>query len=139
MNGSWGSNRVEYTEWNLQLIERMVDDMSPWWVTLNEEFVESLEDVNTIVTGGLDALVSEVKGREILYIRNKVFSHTNAPTPDFQGAPLFAETIRTKMESVAYTFADTITDAKKRLEYGSISLVMIILSLSLPTILILIG
>jgi hypothetical protein len=60
--GSWGSDKVEYTEWNLEIIDAMVDDMLEWWESLASAFKEKLKGVETFVVAELNMLISRVKG-----------------------------------------------------------------------------
>ncbi len=60
--GSWGSGKVPYTEWNLELIRSMADTMSLWWVLYTEKSASAIGDLEAMVLSLLDGLISQVKG-----------------------------------------------------------------------------
>jgi hypothetical protein len=62
--GSWGSGKIKYTEWNLELIRAMVDDMSPWWDDLKDGFDKTIKYINETIdieVGNLGAEASSKK------------------------------------------------------------------------------
>ncbi|KAH6696399.1 hypothetical protein BKA61DRAFT_683102 [Leptodontidium sp. MPI-SDFR-AT-0119] len=84
--GSWGSPKVPFREWNQDLIDPMVDDMSSWWNIYAEMSTTNLADLENQISGLLDRLISQVK--------------------DFQGAPLFADSLATMNDSIKYLFVE---------------------------------
>jgi hypothetical protein len=60
--GSWSSPKVRYTEWNLELIESMVDDMSRRWDHLNEGFEKTFDCIEDAINTEVDKLAAGVKG-----------------------------------------------------------------------------
>ncbi|CZR67592.1 uncharacterized protein PAC_17491 [Phialocephala subalpina] len=82
--GSWGSPKVLFREWNQDLIDSMVDDMSSWWNLYADMSIANVADLENQILGLLDGLISQVK--------------------DFQGAPLFADSLTTMNDSVKYLF-----------------------------------
>jgi hypothetical protein len=76
--GSWGSAKVPFTEWNLELIESMVDTMTSWWDVHGESLVDILDELRNTILKSLDALASQVKGMFCRYLLVKYsFSSTN--------------------------------------------------------------
>jgi hypothetical protein len=60
--GSWGSPKVEFTEWNVELIESMVDTMAPWWESHAERSADTLVELQKTILKLLDGLMSQVRG-----------------------------------------------------------------------------
>lgn len=53
---------MDYTEWNLNLIESMADTISPWWDVYAEGSAAILDEIQNKILTSLDALASQVKG-----------------------------------------------------------------------------
>jgi hypothetical protein len=60
--GSFSSRRCDPADWNLELIEAMVDDMRAWWDDLSKGFESSVEYISDAITTEISKLASEVKG-----------------------------------------------------------------------------
>ncbi|PVH75179.1 hypothetical protein DL98DRAFT_658308 [Cadophora sp. DSE1049] len=94
--GSWGSGKVPYTEWNLDLIRYMIDAMAMCWEDHAERAATSMDELKRQILVSLDGLLSQVR--------------------DFSGAPLFAEALETKIDSIKHAFDGTEADLNSKLE-----------------------
>ncbi|KAH7323547.1 hypothetical protein BKA65DRAFT_70778 [Rhexocercosporidium sp. MPI-PUGE-AT-0058] len=84
-HGSYESAKCPRANWNLEIIEDMVDTLSISWEEHRERTGTSMDEFERLVISSLEALLTQVK--------------------DFSGAPLFAEALETKVESIKYTFS----------------------------------
>ena len=120
--GSWGRGKILYTEWNLELIKPMVCTMSSPWDVYTESSAATLGDLEMRILGLLDGLISQVEGTQSgIQCRNPIFikliiNNTNILQPDFQGAPIFAESLVTKKDSIKYTFEKIEEFAREQIE-----------------------
>jgi hypothetical protein len=60
--GSWETAKVPYREWNLELIEAMVVDMSLAWDRLSEGFDDTVDYINDAIKTEVRKIGSEVEG-----------------------------------------------------------------------------
>jgi hypothetical protein len=63
-HGSWGSGVIDYTEWNLELIRAMVDDMSPWWDDLKDGFDKTIKYINETIDIEVGTLGAEANSKK---------------------------------------------------------------------------
>ncbi|KIM94328.1 hypothetical protein OIDMADRAFT_149423 [Oidiodendron maius Zn] len=94
--GSWGRGKILFTEWNLELINPMVCTMSSQWDVYTESSAATLGDLEMRILGLLDGLISQVE--------------------DFQGAPIFTESLVTKKDSIKYTFEKIEEFAREQID-----------------------
>jgi hypothetical protein len=63
--GSWKLYGKDKRDWNLELIDVMVNDMSPWWDHLSESFGNIFDYINRTIEMEIGKLASEVKGTQL--------------------------------------------------------------------------
>ncbi|KAG4437321.1 hypothetical protein IFR05_007217 [Cadophora sp. M221] len=95
--GSFGSAKCPWANWNLELIEPMIDTMSISWEEYVERIATSMEELERRVVTSLEALLTQVK--------------------DFSGAPLFAEAVETKIVSIKYAFSVAGESLESQMEF----------------------
>lgn len=61
-DGSWGSDKVRFTEWNLELINSMVNTMSSRWDTYTKMSAALIGDLEIKILASVDRLISQVEG-----------------------------------------------------------------------------
>ncbi|KAL2063118.1 hypothetical protein VTL71DRAFT_6190 [Oculimacula yallundae] len=87
-----GTARCAPGNWNLELIESMVNDLSLCWDDIDNRLATSMDTLENLVTNSLEALLDQVE--------------------NFNGAPLFANALRTMINATRYAFIES----KERLE-----------------------
>ncbi|CZR60546.1 uncharacterized protein PAC_10442 [Phialocephala subalpina] len=92
-NGSFSSPKVPYTEWNMELIAPMVEEMTPRWSTFLELCREHMDKFEHEVLSAMVAL-------------------------RFSGAPLFVKSLTTKIKALEFSLFQTETDFDSEIAYA---------------------
>lgn len=121
-DGSWGGVKVRFTEWNLELINSMVNTMSSRWDTYTKMSTALIGDLEIKILGSVDRLISQIEGIPPEDLgKNPLFgesirNNANILLPDFQGAPVFAESLVTKKDSIKCVFVMAKELARTQIE-----------------------